>query len=38
LQLEEMISAGFVSREGDKITTTPKGRPLLNAVLRQLLA
>jgi oxygen-independent coproporphyrinogen-3 oxidase len=36
--LEEMLSGGFVSREGTKIKTTPKGRPLLNAVLRQLLA
>lgn len=36
-QLEDMISAGFVSREGDRIATTIKGRPLLNAVLRQLL-
>lgn len=37
-QLEDMISAGFVSREGDQVATTTKGRPLLNAVLRQLLA
>ncbi len=36
--LEEMLSGGFVSREGNKIKTTPKGQPLLNAVLRQLLA
>lgn len=38
LQLEDMISAGFVSREANTIRTTAKGRPLLNAVLRQLLA
>ncbi len=36
--LEGMLSAGFVSREGAVIKTTSKGRPLLNAVLRQLLA
>ncbi len=36
--LEEMLSSGFVSQEGDIIKTTSKGRPLLNAVLRQLLA
>lgn len=37
-QLGDMVSAGFVSREGNNIVTTQKGRPLLNAVLRQLLA
>jgi len=36
--VEEMVSGGFVSRESGIIKTTPKGRPLLNAVLRQLLA
>ena len=36
--LEDMISAGFVAREGSKIKATARGRPLLNAVLRQLLA
>ncbi|OUS05635.1 coproporphyrinogen III oxidase [Rhodobacterales bacterium 52_120_T64] len=36
--LEEMISDGFVLHENGKIKTTSKGRPLLNAVLRQLLA
>ena len=36
--VEEMLSGGFVSREGGRIKTTSKGRPLLNAVLRQLLA
>jgi oxygen-independent coproporphyrinogen-3 oxidase len=37
MNLEGMLSAGFVSREGATIKTTPKGQPLLNAVLRQLL-
>ena len=36
--IEGMISAGFISREGEKIAATAKGRPLLNAILRQLLA
>lgn len=36
--LSDMIGAGFVSRESGVIRTTIKGRPLLNAVLRQLMA
>lgn len=36
--LEDMVRSGFVSRECGRITTTSRGRPLLNAVLRQLMA
>ena len=34
--LAEMLDLGFVEREGAQLRLTPKGRPVLNAVLRAL--
>lgn len=34
--LAEMLDLGFVEREGSRLRLTPKGRPVLNAVLRAL--
>lgn len=34
--LAEMLDLGFVEREGSQLRLTPKGRPVLNAVLRAL--
>ena len=36
--VSELIEDGFLKRSGPRITATDKGRPVLNAVLRKLLA
>lgn len=36
--LEQLITDDFVALDGDTLAATPKGRPVLNALLRQLLA
>jgi oxygen-independent coproporphyrinogen-3 oxidase len=35
--IDELVDLGMVSRIGDQLRTTSKGRPLLNAILRHLL-
>ncbi|WP_102106613.1 radical SAM family heme chaperone HemW [Oceaniglobus roseus] len=35
--LERLTADGLIAIEGDTLSTTPKGRPLLNAILRELL-
>jgi oxygen-independent coproporphyrinogen-3 oxidase len=35
-ELAELEAEGFVAREGDRLSVTPAGRPLLNAILRRL--
>jgi oxygen-independent coproporphyrinogen-3 oxidase len=37
-RLEQLIEAGFLEKSGDILCTTPSGRPVLNALLRELLA
>jgi coproporphyrinogen III oxidase-like Fe-S oxidoreductase len=36
--LAEMQALGLLHVDGDRMTTTPRGRPLLNAILAKLLA
>jgi putative oxygen-independent coproporphyrinogen III oxidase len=37
-RIAELAGLGLVARDGDQLRTTPAGRPLLDAVLRRLLA
>jgi putative oxygen-independent coproporphyrinogen III oxidase len=37
-RIDELVGLGLVARDGGRLRTTPAGRPLLDAVLRRLLA
>ena len=36
-RIESLIADGFLTQQGDRIAATPTGRPILNALLRELL-